>query len=63
MGKINESGFLTQCNHCGYSWYYNGNRAVTSCPNCGWRVRVTASQQGEVSNPPNITDNTGRKYW
>lgn len=23
-----------------YTWYYTGDKDVTSCPRCGWRVRV-----------------------
>jgi len=43
MGSRNESGLKLQCSHCGYVWFYTGERSVTSCPNCGWRVRARAS--------------------
>ena len=49
MGRRNVSGLLIQCSHCGYSWYYNGNADVTSCPQCGYRVRIRPSRR--ISTP------------
>ena len=43
MGRRNESGLKIQCSHCGYTWFYNGGNDVTSCPKCGWRVRIRRS--------------------
>lgn len=45
MGRINSSGMKIQCGHCGYTWFYNGDNAVTSCPQCGWRVRISAPRR------------------
>jgi len=45
MGRRNTSGILAKCNHCGYTWYYTGNKETTSCPNCSWRVRIRPSKK------------------
>ena len=45
MGKRNESGMKIQCGHCGYTWFYNGGSDITSCPHCGWRVRIAAPRR------------------
>ena len=39
------SGIKVHCNHCGYTWLYTGSNEVTSCPKCGWRVRVHSRQR------------------
>jgi len=49
MASKNTSGMLVQCNHCGYSWYTQSQRDVTSCPNCGWRVRLKLSDRSSSS--------------
>ena len=45
MGRRNESGMKVQCQHCGHIWLTNSQRDVTSCPNCGWRVRIRDKPQ------------------
>jgi len=45
MGRRNESGIKIQCSHCGYTWFYSGEQRVTSCPKCGWRVRIAPAQR------------------
>ena len=48
MGRKNESGLKVQCQHCGYSWYTHSQQAVTSCPKCGWRVKIRQSTQQSI---------------
>lgn len=45
MGRRNENGMKIQCSHCGYVWLTNSEQAITSCPKCGWRVRLRTSQR------------------
>jgi len=45
MGARNESGLKVQCGNCGYVWFYSGSNSVTSCPRCGWRVRISSPQR------------------
>ena len=45
MVRRNTSGIKLQCSNDGYTWFYQGNADVTSCPKCGWRVRVHPSKQ------------------
>ena len=42
-------GIKAQCNHCGHTWIYTGSRDVTSCPYCGWRVRIHPARR--ISTP------------
>jgi predicted nucleic acid-binding Zn-ribbon protein len=51
VGRRNESGMKIQCSHCGYTWLTQSERSVTSCPNCGWRVRLAPSRRGEINQP------------
>ena len=39
------SGIKAICSHCGHTWTYTGPNDVTSCPACGWRVRVRSAQK------------------
>jgi len=55
----NTRGIKLQCGHCGYAWFYTGDRDVTSCPNCGWRVRVRPAQK--ISTPAGDALLTDRK--
>ena len=48
MGRKNESGMRVQCQHCGYSWYTQSQEDVTSCPKCGWRVRIRPSTRKNI---------------
>ena len=48
MGRRNTTGMLVQCNHCGYTWYTQSQAEVTSCPRCGWRVRLRPSRRYNV---------------
>ena len=41
----NTSGIKLQCGNDGYTWYYTGDKDVTSCPRCGWRVRVRPARK------------------
>ncbi len=45
MGQRNISGVQLQCSHCGYEWFYQGAKDVTSCPYCGWRVKTGFARQ------------------
>ena len=45
MGRRNLSGLRIQCGHCGYAWFYSGTADITSCPKCGWRVRISAPRR------------------
>jgi len=47
----NIRGMKVQCGHCGYTWLTNSERAVTSCPKCGWRVRLRRTRRGEHNIP------------
>ena len=49
MGRRNTSGMKTTCNHCGYTWFTNSESDITSCPNCGWRVRLKPSVKRNVA--------------
>ena len=49
MGIRNTSGIKIQCKHCGYTWFYAGEKDVTSCPKCGWRVRIRPARR--ISTP------------
>jgi len=40
MGRKNTSGLKVQCQHCGYVWLTQSQKAITSCPRCGYRVRI-----------------------
>lgn len=57
MGKRNEYGKEARCNHCNYIWLYNGDRSITSCPKCLWRVRVEV-EKTEYKRIPEIDDIT-----
>jgi len=48
MGRKNISGTRIQCLHCGYTWYTQSQADVTSCPRCGWRVRLRPSRRVSV---------------
>ena len=48
MGARNTSGLKVQCGNCGYVWFYNGGNAITSCPHCGYRVRISTPQRVNV---------------
>lgn len=41
----NKSGLKLRCGHCGYGWFYRGDKNVTSCPICGWRVRARPARR------------------
>lgn len=45
MSPRNVSGLKIQCGNCGYTWYYQGDNDVTSCPKCGWRVRIRPARR------------------
>ena len=59
MGRRNVSGIAIQCGHCGYRWYYQGDADVTSCPKCGWRVRIRPARR--ISTPAGDALITDRK--
>ena len=48
-GRTNETGMKIQCKHCGYTWLTQSDRAITSCPNCQWRVRLRPSVRNEMN--------------
>ncbi len=50
MGRLNTQGTRTQCQHCGYIWLTTSTRDVTSCPSCGWRVRIRDSSQSSTAH-------------
>ena len=58
-GRKNTTGMKVQCNHCGYTWYYQGDKDVTSCPNCGYRVRIRPARK--ISTPAGDALLTDRK--
>jgi len=61
MGARNQRGMVVQCNHCGYKWLTNSERPVTSCPYCGWRVRLRGTRHGEINpTPGNISSGPRR---
>lgn len=49
MGARNTQGIGLVCNHCSYKWLYQGNSYRTSCPRCGWRVRISATPRPYLS--------------
>jgi hypothetical protein len=58
----NTSGIKLQCPNDGYVWFYQGDKDVTSCPSCGWRVRVNAPQR--INTPASdalITERRGER--
>jgi len=40
-----RQGIKLTCSKCGYSWYYNGKRAVARCPNCNHMIVVAAANE------------------
>ena len=61
MGARNMQGMRLSCNHCGYAWLYGGNSHVTSCPRCGWRVRISATPTPYLSRHPTSPQNQRRE--
>jgi len=50
MGRINTSGLPARCDHCGHEWLTKSQAEVTSCPRCGWRVRIRSQGQQQSSH-------------
>jgi len=40
VGKEESQGIKVTCSKCGYTWFYNGKKAITRCPNCDHRVKL-----------------------
>lgn len=61
MGRKNLSGMRVQCNHCGYTWYTKSTESVTSCPKCGWRVRIRPAKRQNVPTRRALTTDRPRE--
>jgi len=61
MGRKNMSGMRVQCNHCGYTWYTHSNNAITSCPKCGYRVRIRRSTRQNIPTRRALTTDRPRE--
>ena len=61
MGRKNLSGTRIQCNHCGYTWYTQSQEDVTSCPKCGWRVRIRPSRRRSIPARQSLTGSRPRE--
>jgi predicted nucleic acid-binding Zn-ribbon protein len=59
MGAKNTQGLKIQCNNCGYVWFYGSDKPVTSCPRCGYRVRISSPQR--INTPASDALITERK--
>lgn len=62
VGRRNESGQKLQCNHCGYQWFYTGDKQMTSCPRCSWRKRVYVSAPGSERRPVDDFNKTDQLF-
>jgi len=61
MGRKNVSGTRVQCQHCGYTWYTQSQEEITSCPRCGWRVRIREKRSRAASTRQSLTGNRPRE--
>lgn len=61
MGRKNISGMRVQCQHCGYTWYTHSQEDVTSCPKCGWRVRIRQSRRRNIPAARALTTERSRE--
>ena len=60
-GRINTKGMRIQCQHCGYVWNTQSQEDVTSCPKCGWRVRLRPSRRKSVPASQALTTSRERR--
>jgi len=44
MPRTNTSGQRLTCPN-GHTWFYQGDKEVTSCPICKWRVRAQPTRR------------------
>jgi len=42
INEEKKSGVELTCSKCGYTWYYNGKRAIARCPNCGHMINLNS---------------------
>jgi len=38
--KEKKEGVELTCSKCGYTWFYNGEKAIARCPNCNHRINL-----------------------
>ena len=62
VGRRNESGTRLKCHTCGWSWFYQGSNAITSCPHCKATVRVFYPQPGSGRQPVDNFNKTDQLF-
>jgi len=50
-----------QCTGCGKTWEYTRDKPVTSCPNCGNRVKTGYAKRTYGQVPSDVTSRTAEQ--